>query len=207
MEIEANIEIDDDAIESMIEKKIENHIDYDDIVDYVQRNIDTDRIIDKVCESLDYDDIADSVRESLDMSDIADTVSGYIDIDGRAESLLDSYAPGNGCGLGNAFTNAIKDGILYLISNNTEFTDALKTYLFIPNFDEIVDRKMSENFEFHRYMANKDRYLAFIADETKYNQYLLDREEYQKYLLEKKASETTQPSYNPFGGTSQINIA
>jgi hypothetical protein len=191
----------------MIEKQIENHVDYDEIVDYVQNNMDNDIIVDRVMEKIDYSDIAEEVRNDLDIQDIADSVSEYINIDDRAESLLNSYRPGNGCGLGNAFTEAIKDGIVYLLSSNTELVDAIKTSIFLPNIDEIVERKMEQNFHYQNYLASKDKYNTFLADEKEYNQYILDREQFQKYLLEKKGIENVHAIYHPFGGTTQNNIA
>ena len=207
MEIEANIEIDDDTINRMIEKQIDNHIDYDDIVAYVDDNLDTDRIVNRIMENIDYDEIAEQVRNDLDMQDIADSASEYINIDDRAESLLNAYRPGNGCGLGNAFTEAIKDGIVYLLSSDTEFVDAIKTSIFLPNIDEIVERKMEQNFHYQNYLASKDKYNTFLADEKEYNQYIIDRQEFQKYLLEKKGIENVHAIYHPFGGTTQNNIA
>jgi uncharacterized membrane-anchored protein YjiN (DUF445 family) len=152
-------------IEETVTKEIENNLG--DLVDSTLEDklsdfesyIDMGDLVDKIQNTLDYDDIFDNVNERLDLNDLARDVSEYIDTDydveDKAENLLHSYNPGNGCHLGNAFTDAVKKAIMHLADTDTELTDNLRLNLFSFNKNEVVNEALRNHLGYQEYLREK----------------------------------------------------
>jgi hypothetical protein len=140
-------------------------IDYDLIKDNVMEDIDVRQIKQDVLEELDVDVVADLVKSEMDYDQIIDEVKSNIDpfdlwlemesyADDRTAdvvgNLLNQYSPGNGCSTGNAFTNAVKESILFLMKDDIEFQNEMSaskqeiTLETLLNIIDVVKKAMNE---------------------------------------------------------------
>lgn len=148
-EIENNV---GDLIEKTLEEKlsdIESYVDMQDLSDKVQDNIDIDHIFDLVNDRLDLHDLARDLRDYIDID---------FDAASEANDLLSSYTPGNGCSLGNAFTEAIRDGVVYLLQSDSLFVDKLKHAMISYNDkDALVENYLNNHMEYQQFLREKRR--------------------------------------------------
>lgn len=132
MEIKANIEVDESELTNLILNTFKDNAS--DIVDAA------DDRLDSYIES--WFDSNFSLRDelhNLDLEDFIDLPDGSIDED-EVINKLDSYRPGNGCSLGNAFTDALAKGFKF-IAHDSEYKDEVKqTILWIikDNTNQII---------------------------------------------------------------------
>lgn len=122
---------------------VNDNLDYDDIGENVLGTMDMKEFASEVSEYIDMTELAKNVSYNIDLSDLAYDVKQYMDMDDLASSvqehldiaetisdeaysLLGNYSPGNGCSLGDAFTDAIKNAIEYLIRNNDDVINKIR---------------------------------------------------------------------------------
>jgi hypothetical protein len=120
-----NISIPTSDIEEFIQNHISNH--KQNYIEELLEEIDYDSLSSKVIDEFDNEELASNIQEHLDYYDLASTLKDYLDIPNEieisdeAQSLLESYVPGNSCGTGIAFTDAIAKAFLYLVEKDLDF--------------------------------------------------------------------------------------
>lgn len=123
MEIKANIEVDESELTSLILETFKENAS--DIVDAADDRLDS--YIESWFDS--NFNLRDELRH-LDLEDFIDFPDSNID-DDDIINKLDTYRPGNGCSVGNAFTEAIARGFKF-IAHDSEYKDDVKqTILWI----------------------------------------------------------------------------
>lgn len=109
-----------------VASKVLNYIEADDIISDVSRYV----MEDIVNDHLNYDKITEGISDYISgqvttlVEDQVRTEFNELDfsegVNDQVEYLVNSYSPGNGCGIGNAFTSAIHSGIVYLLESNED---------------------------------------------------------------------------------------
>lgn len=102
----------EDTILEMVREDMKNHIYY-----YVDE--------DDMHDLIDADNIADKVMDKIDVEDI---MSDY-DISGQLTDLARSYDPVGHCSLGEAVTNVMKEGFIYLLRNDEDVAAMIKGFM------------------------------------------------------------------------------
>lgn len=169
MEIKANIEVDESELTSLILSTFKDNAS--DIVDAADDRLDS--YIESWFDS--NFNLRDELR-NIDIEDYIDLPDSRIDEDDVVDKL-DSYRPGNGCSLGNAFTEAVmkafkfaahdseykdevKQTIIWIVKDSMnqiirdEFESQLKVIinekLASWNIQEVIRSQISENFIHNR---------------------------------------------------------
>ena len=123
-EIKVNLGIDDDAIASLIEamedqiiEKVKDDLETS-LSESIRENLEID---DDISNWMDYHfDIDDYLRDK-DLTEYIDIPSVDVDIEDKAQGLLESYSPLNGCRTGELFTQAVNKAVRYLLLKDNDF--------------------------------------------------------------------------------------
>lgn len=177
-EIENNV---GDLVESTLEEKLSDIESYVDIPD----------LVDKIEDRLNYDEITDNVYDRIDLSDLASSVSDYMDdtdVEDKAQSLLNSYDPGNSCSLGRSFTEAIKSGIEYLLESDPFFRENVLLSILNIDKNEIVQSNLRSNFQYQNFLRDQE--------EKRIEQEKARIEAYNRSLEEKNSAQATNNIIN-----------
>lgn len=153
---------------------IDNHLDLDEITNYVQNNLDRYDLASDLEDYLDYDDIANKAIREMDMSEVAGEVRDYFsveeEINSQAEKLLNDYDPSNGCTIGLEFTKAIARALQHMTENSEN--EDYEVIQFLMNRNAIVvertvdsDRNVVEETVVENNDANLTNPETFVPSE------------------------------------------
>ena len=182
--INVTLGLSEDAIEKLVEQVTDN-MDLGDEVraiidDYDFSDLD---LSDNVDSYLNYNvDFKTYVTDELENIDIAQYIDAdNIDVEGAARNLLDSYSPINGCGTGQAFTEAIEKAVRYLLLKNEDFVD---------NIANALEKRIEKQ--------KKDEMKASIMEEVKpllFDEFKAELERYAAHANQTTTTTTSNPSY------------
>ena len=191
MSFEFNSNIPDDVVQKMQEYffhstdwqdvayEVSNYIEPDDIISDVSRSV----MEDIVNDHLDYDKITDyisdqvtslvedQVRIELNDTDFSEIVNDQV------EYLVTSYSPGNGCGIGSAFTSAIHSGIVYLLESNEDLRKMIANAIKETTPEEVEPVNEPVNNEDFVPLFNPDLVGVYSVVSEICDRYLSDKQE------------------------------
>ena len=194
--INVTMGIDNEALEKLAVKiiesiDIEDHIDMVQIVDdrieaydFGDMIIDMTRVVDDRIEAYDFDSVIENfsfnsiVTDVIDDYDFDSLMTDFLgnneserDIGDEVTQLLKDYSPANGCGIGEYFTEAICNGVRYLLLKDEDFVEhiakALKKFEKKQMMEEIRESVKEElkPLMFDSFKAELERYAARVKYE------------------------------------------
>lgn len=204
---------------SDIEEFIQNFIS-DNKQNYVEElleEIDYDSLSSKVIDEMDNEELASNIQEHLDFYDLASTLRDYLDIpdeldvSDEAQSLLESYAPGNGCGTGNAFTDAIAKAFLYLVEKDLDFKVSVVKGLrdpesFIAEEIKALDALALSNLKVTD-ASNNPSVITSVPNSVPSNSITISRDDFNKIVMNTAKLVSEESSYfalNPEWLTNKV---
>jgi TATA-binding protein-associated factor Taf7 len=150
--INVTLGIDNESLEklsSILEESLKDSL-AESIKNDIEHEIDVD---DNISNWMDYNfDVEDHLR-NVNMNDYIDAESleiPEVDIESEARTLLENYSPVNGCGTGEAFTNAVEKAVRYLL---------LKEDGFVENIANALEKRIEKQ--------KKEEMKASIIEEMK----------------------------------------
>jgi TATA-binding protein-associated factor Taf7 len=150
--INVTLGIDNESLEklsSILEESLKDSL-AESIKNDIEHEIDVD---DNISNWMDYNfDVEDHLR-NVNINDYIDTESleiPEVDIESEARNLLENYSPVNGCGTGEAFTNAVEKAVRYLL---------LKEDSFVENIANALEKRIEKQ--------KKEEMKASIIEEMK----------------------------------------
>ena len=180
--INVTLGLSEDAIEKLVEQVTDN-MDLGDEVraiidDYDFSDLDlSDNVDSYLTYNVDFKSYVTDELENIDISQYID--ADNIDVEGAARNLLDSYSPINGCGTGQAFTEAIEKAVRYLLLKNEDFVD---------NIANALEKRIEKQ--------KKDEMKASIIEEMKpllFDEFKADLERYAAQLQFEQARQILHP--------------
>jgi hypothetical protein len=192
---------------SDIEEFIQNHISNNkqNYIEELLEEIDYDSLSSKVIDEFDNEELASNIQEHLDYYDLASTLKDYldipneIDISDEAQSLLESYVPGNSCGTGNAFTDAIAKAFLHLVEKDLDFKVSVVRGLRDPEYfiaEEIkaLDALAVSNLQVND-ASNNPSVITSVPNSVPNNSITISRDDFNKIVMNTAKLVTTENSY------------
>jgi hypothetical protein len=184
---------------------ISNNPELLDFQDSMLEALDYDVLSSKVLEEMDDSELASKVQDNLDFYDLASTLRDYldipneIDINDEAQSLLESYVPGNSCGTGNAFTDAIAKAFLHLVEKDLDFKVSVVRGLRDPEYfiaEEIkaLDALAVSNLQVTDASNNPD-VITSVPNSVPNNSITISRDDFNKIVMNTAKLVTTENSY------------
>jgi hypothetical protein len=192
---------------SDIEEFIQNHISNNkqNYIEELLEEIDYDSLSSKVIDEFDNEELASNIQEHLDYYDLASTLKDYldipneIDINDEAQSLLESYVPGNSCGTGNAFTDAIAKAFLHLVEKDLDFKVSVVRGLrdpesFIAEEIKALDALAVSNLQVTD-ASNNPSVITSVPNSVPNNSITISRDDFNKIVMNTAKLVTTENSY------------
>ena len=175
--INVTLGIDNESLEklsSILEESLKDSL-AESIKNDIEHEIDVD---DNISNWMDYNfDVEDHLR-NVNINDYIDTESleiPEVDIESEARNLLENYSPVNGCGTGEAFTNAVEKAVRYLL---------LKEDSFVENIANALEKRIEKQ--------KKEEMKASIIEEIKpllFDDFKAELERYAAHIEIAKAQE------------------
>ena len=192
---------------SDIEEFIQNHISNNkqNYIEELLEEIDYDSLSSKVIDEFDNEELASNIQEHLDYYDLASTLKDYldipneIDISDEAQSLLESYVPGNSCGTGNAFTDAIAKAFLHLVEKDLDFKVSVVRGLrdpesFIAEEIKALDALAVSNLQVTD-ASNNPSVITSVPNSVPNNSITISRDDFNKIVMNTAKLVTTENGY------------
>jgi hypothetical protein len=180
---------------SDIEEFIQNHISNNkqNYIEELLEEIDYDSLSSKVIDEFDNEELASNIQEHLDYYDLASTLKDYLDIpneldmNDEALSLLESYVPGNSCGTGIAFTDAIAKAFLHLIEKDLDFKVSVVRGLrdpesFIAEEVKTLDDLALSNLKVTD-VSNNPSVITSVPNSVPSNSITISRDDFNKIVM------------------------
>lgn len=126
---------------SELAENVATYIDADDLISNVSRSTLEDIVLDNMDYSRTFDNIKGDIEALIEDSarDFADNIDFTYEVSDQISSLLNSYDPHNGCGLGKSFTDSARKAFMYLLGD-VDFKNTIVKSLgsSVPESEPIV---------------------------------------------------------------------